>query len=131
MHHHYQNSKTIKMLLNEIAQSEKVQSIALEQKTVSSTTALRKTSDLVSLENVAREGSSGLVGATFNFGTVELKISNFLMGRKVNSIVGAGIVGIPFAINRSGFFMGILLLFLVAYLVDYGVRLLVKCGKMV
>ena len=46
----------------------------------------------------------------------------------MNSIVGAGIVGIPFAIYRSGFVMGILLLMFVAYLVDFGVRLLVQCG---
>ena len=47
----------------------------------------------------------------------------------MNSIVGAGIVGIPFAIARSGFFSGLFLLIFVAFLVDYGVRLLVKCGK--
>ena len=58
-------------------------------------------------------GKSGILGATFNF---------------VNSIVGAGIVGIPFAIYRSGFVLGIILVLFIACLVDYGVRLLIQCG---
>jgi sodium-coupled neutral amino acid transporter 11 len=33
----------------------------------------------------------------------------------VNSIVGAGIIGIPFALKESGLVAGVLLLFLVSY----------------
>ena len=58
------------------------------------------------------EGSS-LFGAGFNF---------------VNSIVGAGIIGMPIAIKESGFVMGIFLLVLVAVLIDRSVILLVECG---
>jgi len=68
-------------------------------------------------ESVAGEeeeaGHSSMFGAGFNF---------------VNSIVGAGIVGMPVAIAESGFAMGMLLLILVAVLVDRSVIMLVECG---
>eukprot|EP00753_Platysulcus_tardus_P017388 PLAT6389.6.p1 GENE.PLAT6389.6~~PLAT6389.6.p1 ORF type:complete len:475 (+),score=157.24 PLAT6389.6:41-1426(+) len=57
---------------------------------------------------------SGLLGASFNF---------------INSIVGAGIIGLPFALRHSGLWLGILLLFLVAFLIDNGVRKLVAAGQ--
>jgi hypothetical protein len=54
------------------------------------------------------------------------QISNLSMPKKksdiggtssnlVNSIVGAGIIGIPFALKESGIVAGVLLLFLVSY----------------
>eukprot|EP00520_Triparma_pacifica_P003440 CAMPEP_0118649452 /NCGR_PEP_ID=MMETSP0785-20121206/9711_1 /TAXON_ID=91992 /ORGANISM="Bolidomonas pacifica, Strain CCMP 1866" /LENGTH=502 /DNA_ID=CAMNT_0006541741 /DNA_START=125 /DNA_END=1630 /DNA_ORIENTATION=+ len=51
-------------------------------------------------------------------------ISNFL-----NSIVGAGIIGIPFAIRHCGLFMGIILLTWVGYLTDCSVRMIVTLGR--
>lgn len=56
---------------------------------------------------------STLFGAGFNF---------------VNSIVGAGIIGMPIAIKESGFFMGIILLVSIAWLVSRSTILLIDCG---
>ena len=44
----------------------------------------------------------------------------------VNSIVGAGIIGIPYALRMSGLWAGVLLLILVAALTDKSLRLLVE-----
>jgi sodium-coupled neutral amino acid transporter 11 len=43
----------------------------------------------------------------------------------VNSIVGAGIIGIPYALKQSGLVAGILLLILVAYLTDKSLKIIV------
>mmetsp|Transcript_29450 Transcript_29450/g.80919 ORF Transcript_29450/g.80919 Transcript_29450/m.80919 type:complete len:591 (-) Transcript_29450:160-1932(-) len=43
-----------------------------------------------------------------------------------NSIVGAGIIGIPYALSQSGFVAGILLFILVAWLTDKSVRMIVE-----
>eukprot|EP01083_Nonionella_stella_P014511 40731_1 len=56
---------------------------------------------------------SGIPGATMNF---------------VNSIIGAGIIGLPSALNKSGFCFGLFLMVLVAMMIDYGVRHLIECG---
>lgn len=56
---------------------------------------------------------SSIYGASFNF---------------INSIVGAGIIGIPYAIHKCGFVTGIILLFLVAILVNKSVIILIECG---
>ncbi|KAL1925820.1 uncharacterized protein VTP21DRAFT_703 [Calcarisporiella thermophila] len=47
-----------------------------------------------------------------------------------NSIIGAGIIGMPFAFSEAGFFMGIILLLLVTWVGDWTVRLLVFNGKL-
>ncbi|KAL3826950.1 hypothetical protein ACHAXA_000014 [Cyclostephanos tholiformis] len=44
----------------------------------------------------------------------------------VNSIVGAGIIGIPYALRMSGLWAGVLLLILVAALTDKSLRLLIE-----
>ena len=44
----------------------------------------------------------------------------------VNSIVGAGIIGIPYALRMSGLWAGVLLLVLVAVLTDKSLRLLIE-----
>jgi amino acid permease len=44
----------------------------------------------------------------------------------VNTIVGAGIVGIPFAIEQSGLIVGVLLLLLVSWMTAQSLRLLVE-----
>eukprot|EP01038_Epipyxis_sp_PR26KG_P012340 gene12340-16551_t len=61
------------------------------------------------------DSSSGstVLEATFNF---------------VNSIIGAGILGIPLAIQQCGLIMGVLLLSVVAYLVYRSVLILIECG---
>lgn len=47
----------------------------------------------------------------------------------VNSIVGAGIIGIPYAIKNSGLIVGVFLLILVAYLTDKSLRVLIEAAK--
>jgi sodium-coupled neutral amino acid transporter 11 len=54
---------------------------------------------------------SGLVGASSNL---------------VNSIVGAGIIGIPYAMRQSGIVGGVFLLVLVAYLTDKSLRIIIE-----
>lgn len=47
----------------------------------------------------------------------------------VNSIVGAGIIGIPFALKESGLVAGIVLLVLVSYFTDKTLRMLVELAS--
>ncbi|KAK0175562.1 hypothetical protein PV327_009302 [Microctonus hyperodae] len=52
----------------------------------------------------------------------------------INSIIGSGVIGIPYALHQSGFGLGILLLIIVAILTDYSLILMVRsghiCGEM-
>lgn len=43
----------------------------------------------------------------------------------VNTIVGSGVIGISYALHRSGFYLGIILLLLVAVITDYSLILMV------
>jgi hypothetical protein len=54
---------------------------------------------------------SGLIGTSSNL---------------VNSIVGAGIIGIPYAMRQSGIVAGLLLIVLVAYLTDKSLRIIIE-----
>ncbi|CDS12393.1 hypothetical protein LRAMOSA04587 [Lichtheimia ramosa] len=47
-----------------------------------------------------------------------------------NSIIGAGIIGLPFSFKEAGFWMGIILLLLLTLVVDWTVRLLMYNGKL-
>lgn len=47
----------------------------------------------------------------------------------INCIVGAGIVGIPYALNKTGLLTGLILIFSVALLTDKSLRLLIETGK--
>jgi solute carrier family 38 (sodium-coupled neutral amino acid transporter), member 11 len=53
-------------------------------------------------------------------------VSNF-----VNSIVGAGIIGLPHALDSAGMGAGLLLLFIIAALTVYSIQLIVKLGTSV
>jgi len=46
----------------------------------------------------------------------------------INSIVGSGVIGIPYALHRAGFGLGLALLILVAYITDYSLILMVSGG---
>ena len=46
----------------------------------------------------------------------------------INSIIGSGMIGIPFAVSEAGAGLGLLLLFTTAVLTDYSLRLLVRAG---
>ncbi|XP_037377743.1 putative sodium-coupled neutral amino acid transporter 11 [Talpa occidentalis] len=46
----------------------------------------------------------------------------------VNSIIGSGIIGLPYSMKQAGFPLGILLLFWVSYVTDFSLVLLIKGG---
>ncbi|XP_058465697.1 putative sodium-coupled neutral amino acid transporter 11 [Malaya genurostris] len=48
----------------------------------------------------------------------------------INSIVGSGVIGIPYALHRAGFGLGLFLLVLVAVITDYSLILMVRCGHL-
>ncbi|KAG8039591.1 hypothetical protein G9C98_008234 [Cotesia typhae] len=48
----------------------------------------------------------------------------------INSIIGSGVIGIPYALHQSGFGLGILLLIIVAVLTDYSLILMVRSGHL-
>lgn len=45
-----------------------------------------------------------------------------------NSIIGAGIIGLPAALDVAGFWGGIMLIIFVGLIIDWSVRNLVDCG---
>ncbi|XP_014489244.1 PREDICTED: putative sodium-coupled neutral amino acid transporter 11 isoform X2 [Dinoponera quadriceps] len=63
------------------------------------------------------------------FSSLPLASFNF-----INSIIGSGVIGIPYALHQAGFGLGIGLLILVAALTDYSLILMVRsghiCGEM-
>ncbi|XP_032674959.1 putative sodium-coupled neutral amino acid transporter 11 isoform X2 [Odontomachus brunneus] len=63
------------------------------------------------------------------FSSLPLASFNF-----INSIIGSGVIGIPYALHQAGFGLGIGLLILVAGLTDYSLILMVRsghiCGEM-
>lgn len=46
----------------------------------------------------------------------------------INSIVGSGVIGIPYAFHKAGFGVGLLLLAFVAVITDYSLILMVRIG---
>ncbi|XP_055530400.1 putative sodium-coupled neutral amino acid transporter 11 [Wyeomyia smithii] len=48
----------------------------------------------------------------------------------INSIVGSGVIGIPYALHRAGFGLGLFLLVIVAVITDYSLILMVRCGHL-
>ncbi|XP_012605491.1 putative sodium-coupled neutral amino acid transporter 11 isoform X2 [Microcebus murinus] len=48
----------------------------------------------------------------------------------VNSIIGSGIIGLPYSMKQAGFPLGILLLFWVSYISDFSLVLLIKGGAL-
>ncbi|CAK6954118.1 putative sodium-coupled neutral amino acid transporter 11 [Scomber scombrus] len=70
---------------------------------------------LIPAEKVARESRSSMISASFNF---------------INSIIGSGIIGLPYALNQAGLPFGFLLLIVVAFITDYSIILLIKGGNL-
>jgi solute carrier family 38 (sodium-coupled neutral amino acid transporter), member 11 len=68
----------------------------------------------VSSADIKSKSPTGILGASSNL---------------VNSIVGAGIIGIPYAFKQSGFVVGILLLILVAYCTDKSLRIMIDLAS--
>ncbi|GFW94890.1 putative sodium-coupled neutral amino acid transporter 11 [Trichonephila clavipes] len=46
----------------------------------------------------------------------------------INSVIGSGIVGIPYALQQAGIGMGIILLLLIAVATDYSLCIMIKAG---
>eukprot|EP00045_Choanoeca_perplexa_P005195 m.44023 g.44023 ORF g.44023 m.44023 type:complete len:455 (+) comp12987_c0_seq1:130-1494(+) len=63
--------------------------------------------------NLDDAGESSLVGASANM---------------INSIVGAGIIGMPFALREAGFGFGVILIVFMGIVTDFSVRVLVASG---
>ncbi|XP_053185143.1 putative sodium-coupled neutral amino acid transporter 11 [Scomber japonicus] len=70
---------------------------------------------LIPAEKVGRESRSSMISASFNF---------------INSIIGSGIIGLPYALNQAGLPLGFLLLIVVAFITDYSIILLIKGGNL-
>ncbi|NXW15170.1 AVT2 protein, partial [Circaetus pectoralis] len=76
-----------------------------------------ETDDQTALVNKPKNkgGNSDLASAGFNI---------------INSIIGSGIIGLPYSMKEAGFPLGVLLLFGVAYITDYSIILLIKGGNL-
>ncbi|CAG2175525.1 unnamed protein product [Oppiella nova] len=82
-----------------------------------STATPRDTKQLVFEPNCNRLGpTSNLHQTGFNY---------------VNSIIGSGVIGIPYALRTGGFGFGVILIMIIALLTDYSLCILVKAGNMV
>ena len=64
-------------------------------------------------EDQGKRGKSTVFGASFNF---------------INSIVGAGIIGMSFAIKQCGFYSGVFAILFVAWLNNRSAVMLIDCG---
>ncbi|XP_010774509.1 putative sodium-coupled neutral amino acid transporter 11 [Notothenia coriiceps] len=66
---------------------------------------------LLTPQKAAGEPRSSMISASFNF---------------INSIIGSGIIGLPYALNQAGLPLGLMLLVVVAFITDYSIILLIK-----
>ncbi|XP_064647636.1 putative sodium-coupled neutral amino acid transporter 11 isoform X2 [Lineus longissimus] len=73
------------------------------------------TYQLVGDGDFEKKDKSNIPMASFNF---------------INSIIGSGIIGIPFALRQAGFGLGLILIVLVAVITDYSVVLLIHGGNL-
>ncbi|XP_050975165.1 putative sodium-coupled neutral amino acid transporter 11 isoform X2 [Labeo rohita] len=70
---------------------------------------------LSSHKDMEKSGTSSVSSASFNF---------------INSIIGSGIIGLPYSLSQAGLPMGLLLLILVAFITDYSIILLIRGGNL-
>lgn len=82
--------------------------------------------NFVELERRRRSGSS-VVGDGGLSSTASL---NHIGLNYINSILGSGIVGIPYALHKAGFGFGLFLLISLAIVTDYSLSLLVKSATL-
>lgn len=66
-------------------------------------------------EAPSNEKQTSLPLASFNF---------------INSIIGSGVIGIPYALHEAGFGFGLILLIFVAYVTDYSLILMVRSAHL-
>lgn len=87
--------------------------------------------------NVDDDSLTSLTQTSFNYSKISHQNSNslhifpprshlHLLCALVNSIVGSGVIGIPYALVRAGFGVGLILLIFVAAITDYSLRLMVR-----
>ncbi|XP_062237141.1 putative sodium-coupled neutral amino acid transporter 11 [Platichthys flesus] len=70
---------------------------------------------LIHPQKYASGARRSTTSATFNF---------------INSIIGSGIIGLPYALNQEGLPLGVLLLIIVALIIDYSIVLLIRGGNL-
>jgi len=80
---------------------------------------------LAEMEPLSIDTPNNHIHAAVRKSTIPGAVFNFL-----NSIVGAGIIGIPYAISESGFVTGIALLFLVSLITVYSVNQLILLARL-
>ena len=81
--------------------------------TISFSSPLASSNNCNNNDTVESERISTVFEASFNF---------------VNSIVGAGIIGLPFAIKQCGFVSGIFMMTLVGFIANRSAVMLIECG---
>lgn len=95
------------------------------------TSTAHDTSNLVEIERNRRSGGS-LGGGLFTNGSnlASTASLNQLGLNYINSILGSGVVGIPYALHKAGFGLGLFLLIVLAVVTDYSLSLLVKSANL-
>lgn len=93
------------------------------------------TSSLVEAERQRRSASSvaeggGLFSSGNGAGFTSTASLNHIGLNYINSILGSGIVGIPYALHKAGFGFGIFLLIALAIVTDYSLSLLVNAANL-
>ena len=81
--------------------------------------------ELVTIEKI-NDGSTGADSGRQGIPLADLPETGF---NYVNSIIGSGVIGIPYALHRAGFVLGIFLLIIIGILTDYSLCILVKSGN--
>ncbi|XP_052245865.1 putative sodium-coupled neutral amino acid transporter 11 isoform X2 [Dreissena polymorpha] len=85
------------------------------QSDFSDTSSVSESRHLFEDERRADQDQSSIPMTSFNF---------------INSIIGSGIIGIPFAMKQAGFGLSIILLIVVAVITDYSILMLIEAGKL-
>lgn len=71
------------------------------------------TTRMINEKESEQTGTASMASTIFNF---------------VNTVVGSGIIGLPYGLNQAGLFLGVFELILFAILTDYSISLLVQAG---
>lgn len=100
---------------NELKPESAVNSTNKTQSDFSDTSSMSESKHLFEDERQMDKEQTNVPMTSFNF---------------INSIIGSGIIGIPFAMKQAGFGLGIILLILVAMITDYSIILLIEAGKL-
>lgn len=97
-----------------VAATENTQIVSSQQSPGSDLGTFPDTEDLFN-DGPKKNTTTGFYFASFNY---------------VNSILGSGVIGIPYALNKAGFGLGLLLLYLVAWVTDYSLILMVRSAHL-